>query len=97
MVMVINNHLMLGRAHNWLRIHLMARFAPHPAYAGPLHVCGSKLVSSRGGGLGVDLHGMDRAELAGENTGTASIDGAQFANLSDVVDQSPDHHGDQPF
>src|SRR5271157_5090136 len=46
MVMVIPNHLMLGRAHNWLRIHSMARFAPHSAHAGDPHVYGTKRASS---------------------------------------------------
>src|ERR1035437_8030169 len=46
MVIVIPNHLMLGRAHNWLRIHSTARFAPHSAHAGNLHLRGTKRVSS---------------------------------------------------
>src|ERR1035437_2052722 len=46
MVIVIPNHLMLGRAHNWLRIHLMARFAPQSAHAGDPQVYSTKRVSS---------------------------------------------------
>ena len=43
--MVIPNQLMLGRAHNWLRIHPTARFAPHSEHAGDLHLRSTKRVS----------------------------------------------------